>query len=78
MPLGRWLGRSAIERAVLIGIYFIIPSAELLNSAIESIVDSAGEEGRELSGRAKDLDSAAIFLSICIVLIIWVIIARLN
>jgi len=75
IPLGIWLGISAIERAVLIGIYFIIPLTELLNSAIESIIDRIGEERHELSGRAKDLGSAAVFLSICIVVIVWMTIA---
>lgn len=75
IPLGIWLGSSAMERAVLIGIYFIIPLTELLNSAIEAVVDRMGQERHELSGRAKDLGSAAVFLSICIVLIVWMIIA---
>jgi diacylglycerol kinase (ATP) len=75
VPLGLWLGTSGTQRAVLIGIYFIIPLTELLNSAIESIVDRIGQERNELSGRAKDLGSAAVFLSICIVLIVWIIIA---
>lgn len=75
IPLGIWLGTSAIERAVLIGIYFIIPVTELLNSAIEAIVDRVGEEPHELSGRAKDIGSAAVFLSICITIIVWIIIA---
>jgi diacylglycerol kinase (ATP) len=75
VPLGLWLGVSSTQRALLIGIYFIIPLTELLNSAIESIVDRIGQERHELSGRAKDLGSAAVFLSICIALIVWIIIA---
>ena len=75
VPLGIWLGESGTQRAVLIGIYFIIPLTELLNSAVEAIVDRIGEDRHELSGRAKDLGSAAVFLSICIVFIVWIIIA---
>lgn len=75
VPLGMWLGRSWTQRAILIGIYFIIPLTELLNSAIEAIVDRVGQERHELSGRAKDLGSAAVVLSICIASIVWVIIA---
>jgi diacylglycerol kinase (ATP) len=75
VPLGLWLGASGAQRALLIGVYFIIPLMELLNSAIESIVDRIGQERHELSGRAKDLGSAAVFLSICIALVVWIIIA---
>lgn len=75
VPLGMWLGRSWTQRAILIGIYFIIPLTELLNSAIEAIVDRVGQERHELSGRAKDLGSAAVVLSICIASIVWIIIA---
>jgi len=75
VPLGLWLGSSGTQRAILVGIYFLIPLAELLNSAIEAIVDRMGPERHELSGRAKDLGSAAVFLSICIALIVWMTIA---
>jgi len=75
VPLGIWLGETGVQRAILVGIYFIIPLTELLNSAIEAIVDRMGEERHELSGRAKDLGSAAVFLSICIALIVWIFIA---
>jgi len=75
VPLGIWLGVSGTQSAFLIGIYFIIPLTELLNSAIEAIVDRIGQERHVLSGRAKDLGSAAVFLSICIALIVWIIIA---
>ena len=74
-PLGIWLGESGTQKAILIGIYFIIPLAELLNSAIEAVIDRIGKERNALSGRAKDLGSAAVFLSICIVLIVWGMIA---
>lgn len=75
VPLGLWMGTSGTQRAILIGVYFIIPLTELLNSAIESLVDRIGWERHELSGRAKDMGSAAVFLSICTALIVWLIIA---
>ena len=75
VPSGLWLGNSGTQRAILVGIYFIIPLSELLNSAIEAIVDRMGPERHELSGRAKDLGSAAVFLSIFIAIIVWMIIA---
>jgi diacylglycerol kinase (ATP) len=75
IPLGLWLGTNGTERALLIGFYLVIPLIELLNSAIEAIVDRTGTEHHTLSGRAKDLGSAAVLLSICIAMIIWGLIA---
>jgi diacylglycerol kinase (ATP) len=75
VPLGFWLGKTGTQRSILIGIYFIIPLTELLNSAIEAVVDRVGQERHELARRAKDLGSAAVVLSICIASIVWVIIA---
>jgi len=75
IPLGIWIGASSTQRAILIGFYLCIPLTELLNSSIEAIVDRMGEERHVLSGRAKDLGSAAVFLSICIAVITWSIIA---
>ena len=74
VPLGFWIGTTYTQRAILVGIYFIIPLTELLNSAIEATVDRVGQERHELSGRAKDLGSAAVVLSICIAFIVWAII----
>jgi diacylglycerol kinase (ATP) len=72
IPLGMWLGTTCIQRALLIGFYLIVPLTELLNSAVEAIVDRVGQEHHELSGRAKDIGSAAVLLSICIALIVWI------
>ena len=71
IPAGLWLGTTGTQRALLIGTYFLIPLIELLNSAIEAIVDRMGPERHVLSGRAKDLGSASVLLIICIVIIIW-------
>ena len=75
IPAAIWLGTSARDRALLIAVYLIIPLVELLNSAIEAIVDRMGSERHVLSGRAKDLGSAAVLLSICIAIIVWCFIA---
>ncbi|MFC1867331.1 diacylglycerol kinase [Thermodesulfobacteriota bacterium] len=75
VPAGLWLGTTGTERALLIGIYFIIPLTELLNSSIETVVDRMGPERHLLSGRAKDLGSAAVLLSIFIAVIVWGLIA---
>jgi len=71
IPAGFWLGRTAIERSLLIGSCFMVLIVELLNSAIEAVVDRHGDEHHELSGRAKDLGSAAVFISLVVVLIVW-------
>jgi diacylglycerol kinase (ATP) len=74
IPAGLWLGTTGTQRALLIVVYLIIPLVELINSAVESIVDRMGPERNLLSGRAKDLGSAAVLLSICIAVIVWGII----
>lgn len=74
VPLGIWLGESPIERAMLVGSLLVVPIVELLNSAIEANVDRVGLERHELSGRAKDIASAAVFSSIAFCLIIWALI----
>jgi diacylglycerol kinase (ATP) len=75
MPVGIWLGRSAAERALLIASCMLVLITELLNSAIESVVDRIGTEHHELSGRAKDMGSAAAFISMLTAAIVWALIA---
>ena len=70
-PLGLWLGDGGIERALLVGPLFLVLIVELLNSAIESMVDRIGSEQHELSGRAKDQGSAAVFVSLALVAFCW-------
>jgi diacylglycerol kinase (ATP) len=74
LPLALYLGRSGVERALLAGSLLLVPLVELLNSAIEAVVDRVGNEHHELSGRAKDVGSAAVFLAIAMVLVIWLLI----
>ena len=71
IPTGVWLGESGLERALLIGSLLLVLIVELLNSAVEAAIDRFGGEAHELSGRAKDIGSAAVFLSLANVLIIW-------
>jgi len=71
LPLGLWLGETPVERAMLAGSLLIVPIVELLNSAIEASVDRVGLERHELSERAKDIASAAVFLSIVFAALIW-------
>ncbi|WP_457673706.1 diacylglycerol kinase [Thiolapillus sp.] len=71
LPLGFWLGQSGVERALLLGSWLLVPLVEMLNSAIEAVVDRIGPEHHELSGQAKDIGSAAVFLAICLFLLVW-------
>jgi len=73
-PLGYWMGENGVEQALLIGSLFILLIVELLNSAVESVVDRIGSEQHELSGRAKDQGSAAVFVSVVLVIITWFLI----
>ncbi|UCD78989.1 MAG: diacylglycerol kinase [Desulfobacterales bacterium] len=75
MPVGLWLGRSAAERALLIASCLLILITELLNSALEAVVDRIGKERHELSGRAKDMGSAAAFFSMLTAAVVWALIA---
>lgn len=74
IPLGLWLGNTALEKLFLTGSILLVLIVELLNSAIESVVDRIGEEYHELSGRAKDIGSAAVFISLVLVVLTWGII----
>jgi diacylglycerol kinase (ATP) len=74
IPPAIWLGNSAVERALLIASCLLILIIELLNSALEAVVDRIGPEHHELSGRAKDMGSAAAFFAMLTAGIIWVLI----
>ena len=71
IPIGIWLGETGVERALLIGSLMLVLMVELLNSGIETVVDRISDEQHELAGRAKDIGSAAVFVSLINVPIIW-------
>jgi len=75
IPVGIWLGETAIQWALLFGACTGVLITELLNSAIEAIVDRIGLEHNELSGRAKDLGSAAAFFSMATAVVVWGLVA---
>lgn len=75
IPAAFWLGETTIEIVLLIGSCLIVIITELLNSAIETIVDRIGTEHHDLSGRAKDIGSAAVFVSLILTATVWVMIA---
>jgi diacylglycerol kinase (ATP) len=70
-PIGIWLGTTGVERALLIGSLLLVLIVELLNSAVEAVVDRIGSERHELSGLAKDIGSAAVFVALTNVAVIW-------
>lgn len=70
-PIGWWLGDSGVERALLIGSMLLVLSIELLNSAVEAVIERYGPEHHELAGRAKDMGSAAVFVLMMNVLLVW-------
>lgn len=74
IPLGFFLGNGAIEKILLVGSVLLVLVAELLNSAVESVVDRIGSEYHELSGRAKDIGSAAVFMAMMITGLTWLLI----
>lgn len=71
MPLGLWLGRSGFERVVLLAALLLVLIVELLNTAIECTVDRIGPELHPLARRAKDAGSAAVLLSLALVVLVW-------
>jgi len=71
LPLGWWLGEGPVERLLLIGSWLLVMIVELLNSAVEAVVDRVGPERHELSGRAKDLSSAAVMVALLLAALTW-------
>ncbi len=70
-PVAIWLGEDGVERALMVGVLLLVLIVELVNSAIEAAVDRVGEEAHDLSRRAKDLGSAAVFVSLIAVPVVW-------
>ena len=71
IPLGLWLGHGGVEKALLVGSIILILIVELLNSAIEAVVDRVSDEHHELSKRAKDIGSAAVLLALLFAATTW-------
>jgi len=74
IPLGLWLGRSGVERALLISPMLLILVVELVNSAIEATVDRIGLERNALAGLAKDIGSAAVLMSFVLLAAVWLLV----
>jgi diacylglycerol kinase (ATP) len=71
IPLGIYLGKSGIEKALLVGAVLMVLIVELLNTGIETVVDRIGLERHELSGLAKDVGSSAVLLSFVLLSVVW-------
>ena len=71
IPLALWFANSGMERALLLGSLLLVLIVELINSAIEAVVDRISTDHHPLSGQAKNLGSAAVFLSLVNATAIW-------
>jgi diacylglycerol kinase (ATP) len=76
VPLALWLGKTGLEQALLIAVWMLVLLFELINSAIEAVVDRIGSEQHVLSGRAKDIGSAAVLVAIINSVIVWLLVLQ--
>ena len=74
LPVGLWLGKDGLERALLVAVVLLVLVVELLNSAVEATVDRISFENHRLAKRAKDIGSAAVMLSIVTAITVWLLI----
>jgi diacylglycerol kinase (ATP) len=74
IPLGLWLGRNGVERALLVAPVLLTLVVELVNSAIEATVDRIGFERHALAGLAKDIGSAAVLMSFVLLTAVWLLV----
>uniref|UniRef100_UPI00333E8083 diacylglycerol kinase n=1 Tax=Castellaniella defragrans TaxID=75697 RepID=UPI00333E8083 len=72
IPLGLWLGDTALERLLLAGVLVLVLMAELINSAIEALADAISPDHNPLLGRAKDIGSAAVLLTLLLTGATWI------
>lgn len=74
VPAALWLGQTGAERALLAGSVVLALVVELLNSALEAVVDRFGCEHHELCGRAKDMGSAAVLVALLLAVLTWALV----
>ena len=73
VPLAFWLTEDRLERALMVGVWLLVPLMEMINSAIEAVVDRIGDEYHPLAGAAKDIGSAAVVFAFMIAVVVWAI-----
>ena len=78
LPVAFFIARDIIQFLLLIVPLLILLIAELVNSALEAVVDRIGDEPHELSGRAKDMGSATVFIALLLAFICWLLIVMEN
>ena len=71
LPAAFWLARTPVELMVLLMTLFIVVITEILNSAVEAVVDRVSGDHHQLAGRAKDMGSAAVFLALIMTAVVW-------
>lgn len=71
LPLALWLAQTWVQFALLFATGLLVVIVELINSALEAVVDRISDERHELSGRAKDMGSAAVFVSLALMAVVW-------
>ncbi len=74
IPSAIYFGETGLQQALLIGSWLLVMIVELINSAIEAVVDRFGGQRHELSGRAKDIGSAAVLLAVSFAFMVWILI----
>lgn len=70
-PMAFIVGEGLTQQLLLLVVAWLVVIVEVLNSAVEAVVDRVGTEHHELSGRAKDLGSAAVFLALSLTVVVW-------
>jgi diacylglycerol kinase (ATP) len=71
VPLALWLPLGAVEKLLLLGALALVLITEIINSAIEAVVDRVSLERHPLAGRAKDMGSAAVFVAVIWGVVVW-------
>jgi len=75
LPVAGWIADDLLSWLILVGSCLVVLITELLNTAVENVVDRIGSEKNELSGRAKDIGSAAVMLALMLAVLCWGLLA---
>lgn len=75
-PMAFFIAANAVQLALMLSCLFMVLITEILNSAVEAVVDRVSDEHHDLAGRAKDMGSAAVFLSLTMTVVVWGVIIQ--